>query len=403
MIRPKSTHGPTASRPVLGGDGRVLLTKRVVDHAVPPTTGQFFLRDAALPGFALRVTRGRKTYVLEKRIRGRRRRLTIGHHGPLTVDQARAKAEQLIGRIADGEDPAQDRLDGHAAPTFGELIDMYFERHGPRKKTVKADKNRLERHVADWKTWRLSALSRAEMARRHDRIGRTTPYEANRLLALLSRMFGLAKVWGLFDGDHPTRGIEKFDETKRDRFIQPDELPRLFKALNAESDPYIRGALLTSLLTGCRIGEALAMRWADVHLDQALWRLPETKAGRPHLLPLPGPLVKTLRALPRIQDSPFVFPGRGKARHLTDLTRAWDRIRDKAKLPDVRIHDLRRTLGSWLAIAGASLPLIGKVLNHSQPATTAIYARLNLEPVREALEANATMMLALTKQETAKR
>jgi integrase len=373
------------------------LTKRVVDKAACPPTGQLFLRDADLPGFGVRLTKGQKTFILEKRILGRRRRLTIGPFGPLTVEQARTKAEQLAGRIAAGEDPAQERLDTQHELTFGRLIDLYLERHGPRKKTAKADKNRLERHVSDWKTWRLSAITRAEVARRHSQIGASTPYDANRLLALLSRMFNLAHVWGVYAGENPTVGVERFPEVTRDRFVQPDELPRLFKSIEKELDPYIRTGFLTSLLTGARIGEVLSMQWDHVSLEQAVWRLPETKAGRPHLLPLPGPVLNALRTLPRLEGNPFVFPSHGKQGHLTDLSRAWARLCERAKLADLRIHDLRRTLGSWLAVSGASLTLIGKVLNHSQVSTTQIYARLNLDSVREALEANAKKMIQLAK------
>jgi integrase len=363
------------------------LTKRVVDKAACPSTGQLFLRDADLPGFGVRLTKGQKTFILEKRILGRRRRLTIGPFGPLTVEQARSRAEQLAGRIAAGEDPAQERLDTQRELTLG----------GPRKKTAKADKHRLERHVADWKTWRLSAITRAEVARRHGRIGAASPYEANRLLALLSRMLNLARVWGVYTGENPTAGVERFAEIKRDRFVQPDELPRLFKSIEQEPDPYIRTGFLTSLLTGARIGEVLSMQWTHLALGQAVWRLPETKAGRPHLLPLPGPVLAALQELPRLEGNPFVFPSHGKQGHLTDLSRAWGRLCERANLSDLRIHDLRRTLGSWLAVSGASLTLIGKVLNHSQVSTTQVYARLNLDSVREALEMNAKKMVEMAK------
>jgi integrase len=205
-------------------------------------------------------------------------------------------------------------------------------------------------------------------------------------------MFNLAHSWGIYSQENPATRIELFKEEKRDRFIRPDELPRLMESLRQEPNPYIRGALLTCLLTGQRKSEVLSMKWEDVHLDQGVWRIPTTKAGRPHLVPLPGPVSELLRNLPLVADNPFVFAGRGKS-HLINISKPWNEIRARAGLPDVRIHDLRRTVGSWLAGSGASLPLIGKVLNHSQPSTTAIYARLDIEPVRVALEANAQRML----------
>jgi integrase len=175
--------------------------------------------------------------------------------------------------------------------------------------------------------------------------------------------------------------------------VQPDELPRLSQAIAEESDPSVRAVLLTALLTGARRAEVLTMQWDDVGLTRAEWRIPYTKAGRPHLLPVPHALVATLRSLPRVEGNPYVFVGQNGAGHLHDMKRAWDRIRVKAGIRDVRFHDLRRTVGSWLAGSGESLHLIGKVLNHRDVSTTAIYARLNLNPVRQALERNATKML----------
>ena len=136
------------------------------------------------------------------------------------------------------------------------------------------------------------------------------------------------------------------------------------------------------------------MRWEDVSLTRAEWRIPQTKAGRPHLLPLPDALVALLRRVPRVAENPYVFVGQDGAGHLQNMKRAWDRIRTTAGIQDVRFHDLRRTVGSWLAGSGESLSLIGKVLNHRDVSTTAIYARLNLDPVRQALDRQATKMLA---------
>ena len=140
------------------------------------------------------------------------------------------------------------------------------------------------------------------------------------------------------------------------------------------------------------------MQWSDLDLHQALWRIPDTKAGRPHTLPLPKPVIDELMKLPRLEGNPHVFCGRWGKSHLINVSKPWRRIRKEAGLQDVRIHDLRRTLGSWLVAAGASLPLIGKALNHSQASTTQVYARLQLDAVRTALDANATKMLSVTTQ-----
>ncbi|HZH48705.1 MAG TPA: site-specific integrase [Nitrospira sp.] len=370
------------------------LTKQVIDETPFPSAGQVFVRDTELPGFALRVTKGRKSFVLDKRIRGRMRRLTIGPYGPLTVDQARKVAATHVGAITQGGDPAQVRQDRLHEPTFGDLTEQYLERHAPRKRSARDDRGMLHTHLMDFRTRKLTDLSRNDVARLHAKIGATAPYRANRLVALLRKMFNLARDWGLYSGENPATRIQFFREASRDRFVQPEELPRLFQAMAEEPNLYVRTILLTALFTGARRSEVLTMRWDDVSLTRAEWRIPQTKAGRPHLLPLPNPLVTTLRRLPRLDGIPYVFPGQNGGGHVQNIKRAWDRIRLKAGMQDVRFHDLRRTVGSWLAGNGESLHLIGKVLNHTDVSTTAIYARLNLDPVRQALERNASKMLA---------
>jgi integrase len=347
----------------------------MLDATPCPETGQIFLRDTDIPGFGVRLTKSGKTFVLEKRIHGPMRRITIGAYGPLSLEQARERAIGLTHEIIQGHDPAQARQARRHEPIWRELTALYLERHGPRKRTAWNDRNMLNRYFAGWQNRRSSSLARSEVA-------------------LVRKMFNLARLWGRHTGENPATGIELFPEETRDRFLQPHELPKLFEALNEDPNPYVKTALLIALLTGARRGEVLAMRWGDVDLAQAIWRIPDTKARRPHWLPLPQPVVTLLQALPHLHENPYVFPGRDGRSHLVDISKAWTRIRTQAGLADVRIHDLRRTLGSWLAASGASLPLIGKALNHSQVSTTAIYARLSLAPVRAALESNAQRMLS---------
>jgi integrase len=251
----------------------------------------------------------------------------------------------------------------------------------------------LSTHLAVFRTRKLTDLTRNDVARLHAKVGEMAPYRANRLVALVRKMFNLARDWGLYAGENPATRIQMFREESRDRFVQPEELPRLFLAIAEESDPSIRSIFLTALLTGARRAEVLGMRWEDVSLARAEWRIPHTKTGSPHLLPVPHALVAMLQSLPRVNGNPYVFPGQNRTGHLQNMKRIWDRIRMKAGIRDVRFHDLRRTVGSWLAGSGESLQLIGKVLNHRDVSTTAIYARLNLDPVRQALERNASKML----------
>lgn len=371
------------------------LTKRLIDATPCPEKGQVFIRDDDLRGFALRLTPGQKTFIVEKRLHKRLHRVTIGHYGAYTVEQARKKAYAMLQAIFEGKDPAQERREQRQELTWRELSEMYLQRHAPRKRTGWNDRNMLSRYFEGWQSRRLSSLTRKDVALLHSKIGETAKYAANRVVALIRKMFNLARVWGVYQGENPATSIELFPEEKRDRFIQPQELPRLFEALNEEHNPYVKTAFLVALLTGARRGEVLSMRWNDLNLEEGIWRIPQTKANRPHYLPLPQPIVTILQALPRLYENPYVFPGRDGKGRLVNIAKSWKRIRARAGLRDVRIHDLRRTLGSWLAANGASLPLIGRALNHTQPSTTAIYARLQLDPVRTALDANAQRMLAL--------
>jgi len=377
------------------------LTKKVVEAVDHPSQGQAFVRDDELRGFALRITPGSKTFILERAIHGRVRRMTLGRFGALTVDQARDLAKVKIGEIAQGNDPAEARKQRRQSATFGDLETLYLERHAVHKKSASNDVTLLDKHLAGWRSRRLSAITRADVSTRHAEMGSMgSTTNANRMIALVRCMFNLAQDWGLHPGPNPAARIKLFKEVKRDRFVTPAELPKLWKALAKEPNPYVRGAFFIGLLTGARRSEVLTMQWTHLDLQQGLWRIPTTKADRPHTLPLPRPVIEELQKLPRLDGNPFVFCGRWGKSHLVNISTPWKRIRKEAGLHDVRIHDLRRTLGSWLVAAGASLPLIGKTLNHSQQSTTAIYARLQLDPVRAALEANAITMLTYEKENT---
>jgi integrase len=380
------------------------LTKKLVDATKHPAQGQAFLRDEELRGFALRITPGSKTFILEKEINGRVRRMTLGRYGALTVEQARDLAKEKIGEIAKGTDPADDRQVRRQSATFGELEQLYLERHAIHKKSASNDLILFKLHLAAWRSRKLNSITKADVCSRHAEMGATgSTTNANRMVALVRCLFNLAIDWGLHPGPNPASRMKMFKEISRDRFVTPDELPRLWTALQHEPNPFVRGAFVVGLLTGARRAEVLSMQWADLDLQQSLWRIPITKAGRPHYIPLPIQVVEELLKLPRLDGNPYVFCGRWGKSHLINVAKPWQRIRKEAGLTDVRIHDLRRTLGSWLVAAGASLPLIGKALNHSQASTTQIYARMQLDPVRLALDANATKMLMIVEQAKEKR
>ncbi|MDA1349877.1 MAG: site-specific integrase [Chloroflexi bacterium] len=233
----------------------------------------------------------------------------------------------------------------------------------------------------------MGDVQRPDVARLHQSISKAAPIEANRVLALVSHLFTKAEEWGYVPAGHPNpaRGVQKSKERARDRWLKEGEVRTLMRAVSVESDPYVQGAILLYLLTGLRKTELLAARWVDVDLDRRELRLPDTKSGRPHVIHLSAEAAHVFRMLPRQQDSPWVFPGRFDG-HRKDIKGQWERVRGKAGLADVRLHDLRRTVGSWLAQQGTSLQVIGKILNHSHPGVTAVYARLADEQSREAMD-----------------
>jgi integrase len=374
------------------------LTKDVIERAKLPEAGkkERFIRDDLVRGLGVRITAlGEKRFIFEGRIKGRPRRITIGPWPDLNLPMARQRALEIRTAIAQGQDPASDAVEARRELTFSNLWTTYLERHArPHKRSVGRDEYLIGQYIpSGWHSRRLSDLSRTDVARWHAGVGdQHGPYAANRVLALVRTMFNLARTWELFAQPNPAAGIKLFKEHKRERFLNPEEIQRVNTELLDEPDWRWRAWFPLAVMLGTRRGELLSMRWADIDLNQRTWRIPETKTGNAHLLPLPAPVVAILEGLPSRGNSEWTFPGDGASGHLVEAAKAWQRIRARAGVPDVRIHDLRHTLASWPVAGGHNLPLIGKVLNHRQTQTTARYAHLSLDPVRAALEQTAALM-----------
>jgi integrase len=377
------------------------LTKAVVEQTERPLSGQKFVRDNALKGFALRVTaNGAKSFVWEGRIKGRMRRYTLGAYPALTVAAARERALAAKVAIVGGRDPSTERRDERRELTFAGLATRYIAEHAkPRKRSWKEDERRIKAHLLTrFGTRRLSDIRPDEIVAMQNLLKRQRGlYESNRVAVLIRTMFNIARDMKLFGGENPAARIKLFREDKRERFLSPEELRRVNDALADEQSEYWRAYFPLALILGTRKSELLSVRWENIDFDQRTLRLPKTKAGRSHLLPLPSSAVELLSSLPSRTQNEWVFPSRSGGGHSVEAAKAWQRIRQRAGLTDVRLHDLRRTLGSWLAAQGHSLPLIGRALNHSSIAATQIYARLDLDPVRRALEENAQLMLGPSK------
>lgn len=381
-------------------ENKINFTKAIIDSLSIPESGKRdTYHDIKTSGLQLRITStGVKTFSVYRRIkRGEPERITLGRYPDMTIEQARREALRITADISDGKNPAEVKRGHKAELTFSELFGDYMERHSkPKKKTWFEDQAQfrlyLEKPLGKKK---LSTIDRKSIAHIHSSITKAgyAP-TANRVKALLSSVFGWAISAGLWESN-PAIGIKSNKENQRDRFLQSDELPRFFKALAEEPNSTIRDYILISLLTGARRSNVLALRWQDINFERAEWRIPMTKNGTPQTVALSPEAIEILHNSKQSDNALFVFPGSGKSGHLEEPKKGWKRILERAGIENLRIHDLRRTLGSWQAKTGASLAIIGKSLNHKNQNTTAIYARLDLDPVRDSVNrATSAMMTA---------
>ena len=333
---------------------------------------------------------------------GQKKLMVVGSYGVLTVDEARNIAKLKLAELIQGKDPAQEKNKLSKNRTMADFSSQYIENYAKKhKKTWQEDQRKIQKHILPiWNKKPLRSITRNDVLNLHNKIGEKTPYEANRLLRQISKMFELAKDWNYLDhsDSNPAKGIKLFKEEKRDRWLTHNELPQLIEAVDKEQNLYARIAIWLYLLTGVRKTELLTTKWSDIDFERKELKLSDTKAGRVHYVPLSEAAMDLLSRVPRLQDNPYIIPGHISGKHLVNIAKPWGRIRKEAKLEDVRLHDLRRTVGSWLAQSGNSLHLIGKVLNHSNQSTTAVYARFAQDDVRDALEGHGKMLMERSKK-----
>ncbi len=377
---------------------RFNFTKSEIDGLPIPDHGKREdYQDTKAAGLYLRISHtGIKTFSVLKRIkRGQLERVTLGRYPEMTIDQARRKTMEINLKISEGNNPAEIKRAARDEILFSDLFADYLERHSKQhKKTWMEDQEKYNNHISGTLgNKRLSAIDRSIISMLHSSITKQGhPIAANRILALISSVFGWAMSAGMWESN-PALGIRRNKEKSRDRFIQGDELPRFFQAVADEPNETVRDYVLISLLTGARRSNVCSMRWQDINFDRAEWRIEETKNGTPQTVALSPEALHVLRNR-KSDKSVFVFPGTGKYGYLAEPRKGWERILKRAGIDNLRIHDLRRTLGSWQAKTGASLAIIGKSLNHKHQNTTAIYARLDLDPVRDSINTATSAMLS---------
>ena len=405
------------------------ITKRAVDALqCPADRDRDFLWDDALAGFGVAAfPTGRKVYVAQYRQHGRSRRASIGEHGRLTPDEARSLAKKLLGAVETGADPIEARRGARAVRTFGEVAEDFMRQHVAAKRKSRTEasyREVLEKHVYPAiQSQRIVEVRRADMAKLHSAM-QATPSAANRVLAVVSSVWNWAARRDEVDaGSNPASGIERFPEQGRERFLTGEELARLGAALaegetiglpysvdeskpaakhapKAENrrvrlDPFAVAAIRLLILTGARLREILDAQWSQVDLERGILFLADSKTGKKPIY-LSAAAQAVLATLPRIEGNPHIIAGAKDAAPRADLKKPWAAVKRAADLEGVRLHDLRHSFASVGAGASMGLPIIGKLLGHSQATTTARYAHLDADPLRRAVDTiGATISAAM--------
>ncbi len=383
--------------------GKNNFTKSFISSLPPAPQGKRnYYHDSKVVGLEIMVTdKGSKSFKVTKKKSGRIIRVTLGKYPDLSIENARKKAHEVNAQIADGINPNEEKGKLNQEITFGNLFLEFLERYAKKhKKTWEDDERDINRLYSHWFKRRISTITNQDIRYFHEKLGNEKPYMANRMLARIKVIYNKAIQWG-YKGENPANNIKKFKEESRDRFIQPDELPRFFESLNQEENEIAKDYIYLSLYTGARKGDVLSMKWEQIDFVSKKWRIPLPKNQEPHTIPLIKEALEILENRKRENEKldledfqkQWVLPSsKSKDGHLTEPKKAWARILQKAQIENLRLHDIRRTMGSYQAISGASNNIIGKTLGHKNQSTTAIYARINLDPVQESMEKAVGLM-----------
>ncbi|MCP4354048.1 MAG: site-specific integrase [Proteobacteria bacterium] len=434
-------------------NSKINFTKKQLDSLpIPPDGKRYAFKDEKEKGLIIRITaKGKKTFQLYQKFQGTPVRITLGEFPDMSVEQARTKARIRKGELADNKNYNIEKKKLSQETSLKEFFKDYMERYSKiHKKSWEYDEREIPKFLGHWFNRKLSSIHKHEIQDMHIRLYKKHGlYQANRMLERLRAMYNKAIEWG-WDGANPTNGIKKYKEKSRDRFVLPNEMPFLFEALEIESNETSKDYILMLLMTGARKSNVLAMRWEEINWERKVWRIPETKNGEPLTVPLTPAPMELLKNRRFKTNSDWVFPAESETGHLSDPAKTWDRIRKRATLEiwrqnpeyaeimdavekrianadnygytvvklfksvkeeleslkfnppvglmDVRIHDIRRTVGSFQAMTGASLPIIGKSLGHKNLQSTQIYARLHDDPVRESMEKASDAMFAFREE-----
>lgn len=369
---------------------QVTISRRTVEKLSVEKDTVFWDRD--LPGFGVRVyATGSKVYVAQARAGGHSRRVTIGRQDILTPEEARKRAALVISRLKSGQSTSGGGDSKSKGPTVAEFARKYLAEHVEvrlKPNTIRDMCFDLNHHILPaWGKLPMISLDRKLVVALHSTLYRT-PAAANRMVGSLSAMFSMAESWDIVpEGTNPCRGMDLYRTGKAERFLTEAEFKRLGQTVtDMEADGKIQpgsaAAIRLLMLTGCRCNEILRLRWDEVDLERGELRLQDSKTGQ-RTVPLSPAAARVIAARPRAHDDTWVIPGKHKGRPLSKMDRAWSRVRKRAGLEDVRLHDLRHSFASRALALGESLPMISKLLGHAQIQTTARYAHLAEHSVRK--------------------
>lgn len=382
----------------------VKITKSAVDKVQPGET----IWDTEIKGFGVRCQKSHKSYLLKCTLNGRQKWITIGKHGsPWTPELARDKARAFLVSVKNGIDPTAASRQSKPGIRVSSLCDRYITEHAtPHKKpsSAKTDRQLIENHIrpllgriyVDELTTEQVTNFQSDALK-----GKTAPPDpvavqkkqrggktvrggkgvANRSLALLSKMLNLAEEWGYRPkGSNPVSSVKRFKETAKERFLSAVEFERLGSTLDdpevsKKIGPHAVAAIRLLILTGCRLGEVLSLKWIQLDTENRWFALSDSKTG-PKKIHLSQPALDVIRTIPRILDNPFVIAGTKEGKALVNLQKPWSVVRQQAKLNDVRMHDLRHSFASSAIMNGVPIKAVGKLLGHASAQTTERYAHL---------------------------
>lgn len=383
-----------------------LTVTAIKDLPIPADGKRIWYHDTETRYLAVRVSSsGKKTYYHYRNVKRVPQQTRLGEYPDFKLDAARREVDRLNGAIADGASPTAERAAAKAELTFDQLLSWYETNHGSRKKSGHRDRRYVELYFPELLPQKISAITRTQIRQLHARCGALPPtrgeketrtYSSNRALAVVHAVFARACDDEIFEGRNPADAVKLHPETSRERKILPGEVAAFFRAVDAASED-IRDYVLLSLLTAARRSNVLAMAWGEIDFKRAEWRIPVTKNGSAQIIPLEAQEIAILKARKEKakqlaldegkKEDPWVFPGKGSEGHRTKPEKGWQAILTESGLKDLHLHDLRRTMGSWMTNSGARLEVIGKALGHKSQAATLVYARLDLDPIREAKRA----------------